>query len=606
MLNIISQNDFLKEKARRDACNIGWGSIGGKPDNKLISYEYCGLNKIAITLRGNVLLCSRYGCVAPTNKDRMICAGHTRGLEFYAHCRSKNVVCLKKPHFGYVPGQGLYCAPHKLHDMFNVIDPTCDHFEKGTKCKTRPNYGSPGDNRRFCGSHKTKDMVDVTHHICDGFDDNNEKCKMRSHYGIIGQSERFCIEHIKPGMNNFTHHTCEYIYDNNEKCQVIASFGLIGGIRSHCATHKDNNMVILLPVCKFEGCWIQPYYGLPGTKAEYCSTHKIDGMIDVRSKRCNYDGSIKCDKLTSWGYPGESRERCSQHSSQGMIDLNDNKCMDSSCMIKASYGYLYSDEHIHCKNHSTNNEYGSPNRFPICLTNYCQDIAYFVDENDATLCPTRCLKCKLNTDIELVEKTCQKCGKTLFIPNNQIICMVCGEYRVNLSLSRKEYVVKEYLQLNSIEFIHNRVVSRYGSRYRPDFLIKTNNNNFKIILEVDEYQHKHKKYTKSDEENRMVTIYKDIQIMFHGARVLFIRYNPDNYKGNSYDSDSDSRLQVLNDVMSHYIKQDTFEYKLGVIYLYYDGYGQISILNEIEIPEILENKNIILPKSQILKNNTLL
>ena len=72
-----------------------------------------------------------------------------------------------------------------------------------------------------------------------------------------------------------------------------------------------------------------------------------------------------------------------------------------------------------------------------------------------------------------------------------------------------------------------------GSAYRPDFLI---NSVFgKIVLECDEFQHKNYNLKNFEEQNRMETIYKDIQILSKKEEVLFIRYHPDDYKGLQYN-----------------------------------------------------------------------
>jgi hypothetical protein len=106
--------------------------------------------------------------------------------------------------------------------------------------------------------------------------------------------------------------------------------------------------------------------------------------------------------------------------------------------------------------------------------------------------------------------------------------------------TQKEYVIKQFLKLNNIIFTHNKIVHLDGSLRRPDFLIDTKFG--KIILECDENQHK--KYSNEEECDRMKMIYKDVQLLKPNSEVLFIRYNPDNYKGAQYQTSD--RLKYLH------------------------------------------------------------
>lgn len=89
--------------------------------------------------------------------------------------------------------------------------------------------------------------------------------------------------------------------------------------------------------------------------------------------------------------------------------------------------------------------------------------------------------------------------------------MHCGIYRERILHHFKEHMVKYFFQSNNILFIHKKPISASGSKYRPDFLIKSNFGY--IIVEVDEHQHKTEQYTMEKETFRMCMIYKDIQII---------------------------------------------------------------------------------------------
>ena len=43
-------------------------------------------------------------------------------------------------------------------------------------------------------------------------------------------------------------------------------------------------------MCKEKDCKVSPIYNIEGEKPKYCSIHKKDGMVDVVSKKCIYEG----------------------------------------------------------------------------------------------------------------------------------------------------------------------------------------------------------------------------------------------------------------------------------------------------------------------------
>ena len=43
-------------------------------------------------------------------------------------------------------------------------------------------------------------------------------------------------------------------------------------------------------MCKEKDCIVKPTFNIEGEKALYCLTHKTDEMVDVKSKRCIYEG----------------------------------------------------------------------------------------------------------------------------------------------------------------------------------------------------------------------------------------------------------------------------------------------------------------------------
>lgn len=207
---------------------------------------------------------------------------------------------------------------------------------------------------------------------------------------------------------------------------------------------------------------------------------------------------------------------------------------------------------------------------PKCNVINCQNIAYFIDPEDAKIYPIRCHIHKFHNDIELVKKLCIDCEKESYFPENRQSCMNCGKYCKLAFWHFKEFKIKYLLQSNGILFIHDKIISLFGSRKRPDFLIQSNFGY--IILEVDEGQHKGKGYTKEEETNRMQILNDDVKLLNPSAQVLFIRYNPDKYVSDLQHS-SEQRLYYLYNLLIHFIGLPNIGISVGKLTLYYDGFN---------------------------------
>ena len=295
---------------------------------------------------------------------------------------------------------------------------------------------------------------------------------------------------------------------------------------STCRTHKTYKESYTY--CRVPNCNKRAYFGYEFKKSLLCSSHKLVDMINVKSKRCEHPG----------------------------------------CTICPCYMKLFSTHRTHCREHSNLNEYSYTKRNPICTVINCQNAAHYIDHNDRNIYPVRCNDHKLNTDIELVHRQCSNCLDELYFPINREVCMNCGIYRERILYHFKEYIIKGFLQSNNIPFIHDKIISPNGSRYRPDFVIK--GKYIYICLEVDEYQHSGEGYSVAKEQARMCTIYQDLQITNHSVSLLFLRYNPDRYNGINYDTKQ--RLSYLYTIIKYFMEIETIGMNLGKIYLYYDGF----------------------------------
>jgi hypothetical protein len=88
----------------------------------------------------------------------------------------------------------------------------------------------------------------------------------------------------------------------------------------------------------------QPCFNLPDkNRGLYCGSHKLDGMINVLSKKCLYEG---CESISQFNLPiVKSPIFCSKHKLEGMIDVKRKKCNTYLCDTrpdKKYRGYCFS------------------------------------------------------------------------------------------------------------------------------------------------------------------------------------------------------------------------------------------------------------------------
>jgi hypothetical protein len=188
-------------------------------------------------------------------------------------------------------------------------------------------------------------------------------------------------------------------------------------------------------------------------------------------------------------------------------------------------------------------------------------------------------------DSEYISNICSIC-LTSKINDDEIMCEKCKDSTLTnktIKSKYKELSVKQKLIENNIDIsLYDKVIPKGCSKKRPDFIINTNWGI--IVIEVDEFQHNRISYSCECEITRMKQIYFDIGIE-HG-KVLFIRYNPDNYEqlyGETFTTNE--KLDSLIRTINYYLNNEIDNY-LEVLYLFYDGYTQltpeIDIINPYE------------------------
>ena len=217
--------------------------------------------------------------------------------------------------------------------------------------------------------------------------------------------------------------------------------------------------------------------------------------------------------------------------------------------------------------------------------------AYYYDVNDANLYPIRCASHMLPTDVQLIKRQCSNCFDTLYFPENKEYCMQCGNYRERRLYHFKESIIGAFLRSNSFHFVHNKPILSGKSGFRPDFLFDSHFGY--IILEVDEWQHK-RGYNIYSEIERMRVIFSELRQHSNICKVLFLRYNPDNYEGIQHDAIS--KHNYLYNLLIHFIQSNDIGTDLGVVYLFYDGFNNTP---QIQTINIAENKNSLSNQIQI-------
>jgi hypothetical protein len=236
-------------------------------------------------------------------------------------------------------------------------------------------------------------------------------------------------------------------------------------------------------ICKSK----QPSFGLPDDKiAKYCAKCKESHMIDIIHPKC-----IKClKKRPTFGLPDDKIAKyCFNCKEPHMIDIINLKC-------------------IICK--SKQPSFGLPD----------DKIAKY------------CAKCKEPNMIDIIHPKCKSEWCNTRITNKYDgYCCYCfmhlfPDKQVSRNYKTKEKYVIDYIKeyFKEIDIIADKQIYGGCSRRRPDILIDLGYQI--IIVEIDENQHIN--YDCSCENKRIMELSQDV-----GHRpIIFIRFNPDDYKTN--------------------------------------------------------------------------
>ena len=151
-------------------------------------------------------------------------------------------------------------------------------------------------------------------------------------------------------------------------------------------------------------------------------------------------------------------------------------------------------------------------------------------------------------DPTLIGLVCKTCFRELSGKNSRV--------EIRWSAYLDEHIGTEYLLASD-----KSLKSQGGcSRYRPDKVYM--GPDFALILECDENQHKGTNY--DCEQARM----SDIAHELGCGRTVFVRWNPDSYKGPAYTEEH--RLEACVVFVKDLISKPHNDLPIEVVYMYYD------------------------------------
>lgn len=534
--------------------------------------------------------------------------------------------CNQRPTFG-LPRTKTYrwCGKHAPSDAINLMTKLCQY----EGCGKVPSYGQKGERPKWCLTHKNSDDVDVLHKMCE-----YPNCPKRAIFNNDGSKKyRWCGDHKEEGSINLMNKICQY-----PECKIQAHFGKRGSKTAKwCATHKENgDMDVRVKFCEHFGCETRPCFGYENEgKRRWCKEHHPEDAINLMKITCQ---DPNCDVTASFGDP-ITRERiwCAIHRKETDISLVGKRCEHTGCKKTALFGEDGTKDGKWCLDHKDRKDvnvknkkcdytncvsqpkFGLPGYHPSkcgkhkidgmmlrpsrkCVHEGCRNIAIYSipKSNDVQ---AHCDDHKIEGSINVVERSCVKCTMVHRLDPKTNMCTDCHTYTLNSDGTKtatrmaKQREVRAYLNEQKLyeSSYDQRITFRCGQMeklYRPDFVF-----HFKdvlIIVEIDEYQHKH--YDFLCEISRMSELDRMFKISEPDVtKIVFIRYNPDEFNCRVKPT-HENRLKYLKKVITDkYVPGPT-----EVIYLFYDTKG--NNYKRIEnFGELVQKYNFI-PKLEIGKD----
>ena len=317
--------------------------------------------------------------------------------------------------------------------------------------------------------------------------------------------------------------------------------------------------------CIHINCIRKAYFNILGSLPKYCSLHKLDNMINVLLKKCKIDN---CIKIAHYNIYGKSPLYCSDHKLDKMINVSSKKCIFNNCIKIPSFNYINFKSPLYCNDHKLKNMICVVNK--ICLSNNCNK------------------KVTLKYD-----GYCPSCYIKLYL------------YKL-LKTNTKEYNVIYYIlsKFNKYDWKINEKIQSGSSNRRPDLHLILDN--YSIIIEINEYQHKRYKSLKNNND-RILELSKDLNY----KPLIIINFNPDNYIYNNKNIKScwkyidhfwilkdskkqewDIRLNILLSEIQKCLQLDSvLQQNINIINLFYDNYQCDLLINNLHKSNLNTNDN---------------
>lgn len=487
--------------------------------------------------------------------------------------------CGKSASFNYKGLQPKFCKTHANNIDKKMVNVQNNDFCIYEDCTLKPYKKGI----KYCEDHDF-DNADLTleekmksSKVC-----KYKDCKNSSNYNYKDKQPKFCKDHaiIISGkelgghisqMRNVKNTTCKYYIDDENDCIAIATCK-INGIKMYCPNHAKVEKVteimkstVIKKKCKFENCNIIPSYGyLNGNNKKIyicCQSH-------IKNLQPFYEQEIK--QLYKECKIEGCNERARKESEEGKHDiaycykhgkeLNDNskkKCQfEGGCKKEATHNYKEIREPILCKDHKQDNMRSKKN---ICC-NYKDCIIdgnFSLNKDDKE---RYCKDHKSDNMYHYISEICKNCNK--FLERNE--STECSNCNPTIYLNSKEEQVRKLLINNNIEFEYNKGIkgTNNNNPLKPDF--KINCENYYIIIEVDENQHK--RYKDEYEINRIKKIREKLD-----KNIIILRFNPDSFKVNNKLNQIhfEDRLKFLLSIIKELINEQNTSY-IELYKMYYD------------------------------------
>lgn len=374
-------------------------------------------------------------------------------------------------------------------------------------------------------------------------------CRKKACYGNEKGRPLRCGNHRFEGLTNVVSKRCQYI-----GCEKQPNYGIIKGIATHCKTHGASlGLVDVKSIfCKFDGCTTRASFGYE--KVTHCSLHKEVNMTNPHTITCEI-----CTVSATYGYKNSRPTRCSTHKTEHMLCVH-GMCEVDNCVTKGYFGFTHIGKKQRCATHKLPGMVDLKNK--KCIELGCSKQSTYGFENGPI---EKCATHKLQGMVDVKNKRCPTCE---YVVTNGKTCISCNGH------VRRELVFRDMLLERGYVFeTHNKTTG--CGRERPDFVFDCGTH--AVVLEYDEYQHKHSGYTKECELIRMKNLYYALGF----ERCAFVRFNPDEYinENKVINTCETERYDVLFDTLNESMCIPPSN-NAEIVYLFYDGsHKQTDILD---------------------------